>query len=230
MSEEEASEQKVLRVGILDDHQVLVEALRLVIQNQPGMQVAGTAGTCAEGLALTGRERPDVLLLDVALPDGDGIQLVPRLKEASPETSILVLTSLSDEATLLRAIDAGVNGFVAKNRSLSEVLAAIREAASGEIAIPTSLLIGLLSRASQEPRKERRGGDAISGLTITRRELEILQLLAEGKSGKDIADELRIAPLTVRTHIRNLLQKMGARSRLEAVTFAIRQGLIEPPA
>jgi len=216
-----------VRVAIVDDHQVLVEALKSVIQAEVDLQVVGEANTCADCLNLVQRQRPAVLLLDVNLPDGDGLSLVPRINQASPETAILILTSFSDEATLLRAIDMGVSGFVSKNRHLSEALGAIRQVAAGEIAIPTSLLLGLLGR---KPKARGRDLDLSEPYDpLTGREREILACLAQGKSGPEIAAQLNIAPLTVRTHIRNILEKLGAHSRLEAVTFALRHGLIDSP-
>lgn len=217
-----------IRVGIVDDHQVLVDAMRMIVQAQKDMQVVGDAGSCAGCLRLVRETRPQVLLLDVMLPDGDGIEQVPEIKATSPETNVLILSSLSDEATLMRAMQAGVSGFVAKSRNLPEVLRAIRQAAAGEIAVPAGLLLGLLNRAGREPKAQRRA--AIQSPSLTQRELEILRLLATGASGEQIAARLTIAPLTVRTHIRNLMQKMGVRSRLEAVTLALRTGLIDPPA
>ncbi len=215
-----------ITVGIVDDHQVLVEALKRVIQGEEGLQVVAEAGTCSECLSLVQNIHPAVLILDVNLPDGDGLNLVPKINQVSPGTAILILTTFSDEATLLHAIDLGVSGFVSKNRHLSEVLAAIRQVASGEIAIPTSLLLGLLGR---KPRERGRDLDVELGEPLTAREQEILSCLAEGKSGPEIAVQLHIAPLTVRTHIRNLMDKLGVHSRLEAVTYALRHGLIDSP-
>jgi DNA-binding NarL/FixJ family response regulator len=223
---ETASGGKPITIAIVDDHQMLVEALRLMIQSETGLCVVGEAGTCAECLALVVRTSPSILLLDVALPDGDGLNLVPQINQLSPETSILVLTSFSDEATLLRAIDLGVSGFIGKNRRLSEVLGAIHQVASGEIAISASLLLGLLGR---KPYKHSRSIGKQQFDPLTPREREILSFLAQGKSGPEIAEELSIAPLTVRTHIRNVIEKLGVHSRLEAVTYALRNGMIDSP-
>ncbi len=215
-----------ITIGIVDDHQVLVEALRMVIQNEPDLQVIGEAGTCSGCLELVKLTSPDILLLDLALPDGNGLSLVPQINNISPETHILVLTSLSDEATLLQAVDLGVSGFVGKNQQLSEMLVAIRKAAAGEIAISVSLLLGLLGHKTKPPSHPQ---VKINSETLTPREHEILTCLAQGKSGPAIAAELNIAPLTVRTHIRNIFGKIGVHSRLEAVSYALRQGLIDSP-
>ncbi len=223
---EERAVSRLVTVGIVDDHQVLVEAMKQVIHGEAGLQVVGEAGTCAECLSLVQHAHPDVLLLDVNMPDGDGLSLVPRINLLSPDTAILILTTFSDEATLLRAIDLGVSGFVSKNRHLSEVLSAIRQVAGGEIAIPASLLLGLLGRKPKAPGRDL---DVEQSEPLTTRELEILACLAEGKSGPEIAARLSISPLTVRTHIRNLMEKLGVHSRLEAVTYALHHGLIDPP-
>ena len=226
MNENVLDSQALITIGVVDDHQVFTEAMVLVLGKEPILQVVGVAGTCAGARDLVERFRPNVLLLDVALPDGDGLKLVPELKRLCPETHILVLTSHSDERTLLRAIDMGVVGFVGKTQPVSEVLAAILQAAEGEITMPTSLLLGVLARIrhshSYDPAELIRA-------PLTLREQEILVRMAQGKSNAVIAAELNISLMTVRTHSRNLLQKLGAHSRLEAVAFALRQGLIDPP-
>ena len=220
------AQSNTIAVMLVDDHQVLTDALATILRSEPDLRVTGVAGTCAATRELLSRACPDVLLLDVSLPDGDGLSLVPEANRMCPHTHILVLTSLSDEGTLMRAIETGVNGFVAKNRPLSEVITAIREAAEGEIVMPASLLLGVLARTS----RPRAGSPTQAGREpLTAREREILVYLARGKSGPDIAVGLNIAPLTVRTHIRNLMEKLGVHSRLEAVSYALRHGLIESP-
>ena len=214
---------QILTIGVVDDHQVLTEALALVIKYEPGLEFVGAAGDCAEARQLVERTKPNVLLLDVHLPDGDGLSLVSQIKQVSPETQILVLTSASDEDTLLRAVDVGVSGFVVKSQPMSTMLGAIRQAAEGEIVMSHSLLMSVLARKTrrQEENQELR--------SLTAREAEILELMALGKSNQAISDGLNISTLTVRTHSRNLLGKLGAHSRLEAVAIALRRGLIEPP-
>jgi DNA-binding NarL/FixJ family response regulator len=217
---------KKIGIAIVEDHQVLVETLKLVIQQEEDMEVIGEAGCCADGLEMVRRVCPPILILDVSLPDGDGLNLVPKINKLSPETNILILTSFSDQDTLMRAIDLGVSGFVGKNQHLSELLSAIRLAMQGEIAIPASLLLGLLGR---KPRSQKQVLGGSENEPLTPRETEILSCLAQGHSAGEIAEMLHISPLTVRTHIRNLIEKLGVHSRLEAVTFALQKGLIEPP-
>jgi len=217
---------KKMAIAIVDDHQVLVETLKLVIQQEDDMLVVGEAGCCTDCLELVRRVSPSILILDVSLPDGDGLSLVPKINKLSPDTNILVLTSFSDEDTLMRAIDLGVSGFVGKNQHLSELLSAIRLAAQGEIAIPASLLLGLLGR---KPRSRKQVPDLPEHEPLTPRETEILSCLAQGNSAGEISGRLHISPLTVRTHIRNLIEKLGVHSRLEAVTYALQKGIIDSP-
>ena len=213
-----------IAVAIIEDHQMLSDALVSVINSTPDLVVVGSSDTCAGGLALLDETRPDVLVLDVALPDGDGLDLVPAVRRRLPQVSILVMTSLSDTPTLKRAIDAGVNGFLPKQRPAADLLAAIRQAAAGEIVIPPSLLLGLLKVPDASGTVVNRRRQPLTG-----REREILSLLARGSSGPQIAAALSIAPPTVRTHIGNLLAKLGVHSRLEAVALALREGLIDSP-
>jgi DNA-binding NarL/FixJ family response regulator len=217
-----------IHVGVVDDHQVLVDALSMTINAQQDMQCVGTAIDCTGGLELVLRYQPQVLILDVRLPDGDGIELVPDIHRASAETNIVILTSLNDEASILRAMQSGVSGFLNKSRGMQEVLGAIRRAEAGEIVMPPSLLAGMLNRTRAQFSNAERAG-AINRVTLTLRELEILKMMAMGEPAERIAERLVISPATARTHIRNLMQKLNAHTQLQAVTYALKVGLIEPP-
>lgn len=218
----------MITVSMIEDHQILVDSLSLMLRYESDIDFLGSASSISNGHNLIKETTPDVLLLDVGLPDGNGLDLIPEINAISPDTNIVVLTSLSDETTLMRVIDSGISGFVSKNSELSELMETIRKAAEGEIVMPTSLLMGLLMRLPRDKAaayQEDKGWER-----LTMREHEVLELLAAGKSGNEIAEELHIAPLTVRTHIRNLMSKLGVHSRLEAVTFGMKNGLIDPPS
>jgi DNA-binding NarL/FixJ family response regulator len=218
----------MITVSMIEDHQILVDSLSLMLRYESDIDFLGSASSISNGHNLIKETTPDVLLLDVGLPDGNGLDLIPEVNEISPDTNIVVLTSLSDEATLMRVVDSGISGFVSKNSELSELMETIRKAAEGEIVMPTSLLVGLLMRLPRDKAaayQEEKGWER-----LTMREHEVLELLAAGKSGNEIAEDLHIAPLTVRTHIRNLMSKLGVHSRLEAVTFGMKNGLIDPPS
>ncbi len=215
----------MITVAIIEDHQILVDALNLMLRSSAEFPFVGAAACMAEGLELVRHTMPDVLLLDLALPDGNGFDLVPQVMEASPATRVVVLTSYADEDSVMRAVNLGVNAFLPKGCSLTELLDTIRRAAAGEIVMPAQLLVNLLRRTAynkaievhEETFRER----------LTPREYEILRYLAMGMSGNAIAEELKITPLTVRTHIRNLMSKLGVHSRLEAVVYGARHGLVD---
>jgi two-component system response regulator DevR len=218
----------MISVAMIEDHQILVDSLSLMLRYESDIDFLGSASSVSNGHNLIKETTPDVLLLDVGLPDGSGLDLIPEVNQVSPDTNIVVLTSLSDEATLMRVIDSGISGFVSKNSQLSELMDTIRKAAEGEIVMPTSLLVGLLMRLPRNKAAAYQEEKGWERLTV--REQEVLELLASGKTGSEIAEDLHIAPLTVRTHIRNLMSKLGVHSRLEAVTFAMKNGLIDPPS
>jgi DNA-binding NarL/FixJ family response regulator len=218
----------MITVAMIEDHQILVDSLSLMLRYEPDIEFLGSAGTLEKGRRMLSETEPNVLLLDVGLPDGCGLDLIPEVNQLSPETNIVVLTSLTDETTLMRVVDSGISGFVSKDSQLSDLLVTIRKAADGEIVMPTSLLVGLLMRMPRDKAAAYQDDNGWERLTV--REQEVLELLARGKTGDEIAEELHIAPLTVRTHIRNLMSKMGVHSRLEAVAFGMKNGLIEPPS
>jgi two-component system nitrate/nitrite response regulator NarL len=212
-----------ITVGLVDDHQMLTDVLAAMLANSPSISVAFKVYDCAGLRAALKQTCPRVLLLDVSLPDGDGIDMVPEIYQVCPKTAVLVLTSQSDETTLMRALDAGVAGFIPKQRPLDALLMNIRQAAAGEMVVPKSLLRGLLGRS-------RSGGRVVikpeTAPLLTPREREILAMLVEGLSGPEIAAALTIALPTVRTHIGNLMLKLGVHSRLQAATYAIKHGLV----
>ena len=218
----------MITAAMIEDHQILVDSLSLMLRYEPDIEFLGSAGSLEKGRRLLTEYDPTVLLLDVGLPDGSGLDLIPEVNQLSPETNIVVLTSLTDEATLMRVVDSGISGFVSKDSQLSDLLETIRKAADGEIVMPTSLLVGLLMRMPRDKAAAYQDNKGWERLTV--REQEVLERLASGKTGDEIAEELHIAPLTVRTHIRNLMSKMGVHSRLEAVAFGMKNGLIDPPS
>jgi DNA-binding NarL/FixJ family response regulator len=213
-----------IRVVITDDHAAFADGLAALISTEDDITVAGIANGVEEAVALVGRSRPDVVLMDYELGDGTGIDATVRVLERDPTAKIVMLSSYSDDAVLLAAIEAGCAGFVTKHRAGREVLDAIRAAAAGEALITPALLARLLPRLRREPIRQ--------ASALTARELQVLELLAEGRSNQAIADRLRVSLNTVRNHVQNLLTKLQAHSRLEAVAAAVREGLIErePPA
>jgi len=212
----------MISIAIIEDHQMLIDALSVMLSSSSEFSFAGSANNLNDGLALIERTQPDVLLLDVGLPDGDGLDVLPEVKRRFPHTQVVILTSMTDEDVLVRALDSGVSGFVSKSGALADLFSSIRKAAQGEIVVPPSLLLGLLKRL---PHGKVSSDEEHVWEELTAREHEILELLARGRSGADIAKALNIAPLTVRTHVRNIMAKLGVHSRLEAVAFAQKHGI-----
>jgi DNA-binding NarL/FixJ family response regulator len=208
----------IIRVLIVDDHEVLASSLAKTLDTEPDLLSVGVAGSLEKAVALIRTTAPDVLLLDHRLPDGDGVAAIGRLRELRPSMAIIVLTANAAEHLMVAAIEAGVSGFLSKTRSLGEVTSAVRAAAVGEAVISPEMLARLLPRLG--------GTGRVGAATLTEREREILGLIAQGLTNAAIADQLVVSVNTVRNHVANLLAKLGARSKLEALSIAIREGLL----
>jgi DNA-binding NarL/FixJ family response regulator len=208
-----------VRVLIVDDHEVLAASLAHVLGLEPDLVSVGIAGTLAQARALIPTTTPDVILLDHRLPDGEGVDAIVELRALRANMYVVVLTASAADSILVKAIEAGASGFLSKSRSLAEVTSAVRAAATGEAVISPELLMRLL------PRLGRRGG-AAQHQQLTDREHEVLGYLAEGLSNAAIAERLTVSVHTVRNHIANLSAKLGAHSKLEALSIAVRDGLL----
>jgi DNA-binding NarL/FixJ family response regulator len=207
-----------VRVLIVDDHEVLASSLAVVLDSEDDIVTAGVAHTLEQARSMVRPTQPDVILLDHRMPDGDGVSAIPSLRELRPGVGVVVLTASSADHVLMAAIDAGASGFLSKTRSLDEVTAAVRAAAAGESVISPELLARLL------PRFQRTKGRGMADLTD--REREVLALVAEGLSNAAIAERLVVSVHTVRNHIASLSAKLGAHSKLEALSIAVREGLL----
>lgn len=217
----------MITVAIVEDHRVLIDALAVLLRTDHEFHLVGSAGDLASACQMIQTKRPQVLLLDLCLPDGNGLDLVPFIRKYSSKTQILVLTSRTDEATLMRVVNQGITGYFYKGGALEDLLNTIRKVACGETVMPAHLLLGLVKRVSRDQAILQ--NDDYHWERLTPREREVLACLSKGQNGEAIADELSIAPLTVRTHIRNLMSKLGVHSRLEAVAFGLQNGLIDAP-
>ncbi|HEV7203485.1 MAG TPA: response regulator transcription factor [Jatrophihabitans sp.] len=207
-----------IRVMIVDDHEVFSASLAMVLEAEPDLTVVGIAATAAEAVAKAAAIQPDVVLLDHRLPDGDGIALIAPLLALDPAPQVVMLTASTADHVLISAIEAGAAGFVDKSRSLGEVLSSVRSAAAGEASVSPAMLARLL------PRLRRRATDP--AWTLTEREREVLTHLANGLSNAEIAQQMFVSVHTVRNHVANLSAKLGAHSKLEVLSIAIREGLI----
>lgn len=210
---------------LVDDHEVVRSGLRMLLENEADLMIAGEASTGGEALAMVETLKPDVVIMDITLPDISGIDATRRIKGSHPDVAIVALTIHEDQQYFFEMLQAGASGYVPKRAAPDDLITAIRAAHRGETYIYPSLaklLVGdFLSRSGEEGAKETMNG-------LTPRESEVLSLLAEGKTNDEIADILTISIHTVARHRENLMGKLGLHSRSELVKYAIRKGLIKP--
>ena len=214
-----------IRVLLVDDHQLLTGSLSQVLASEGDITVVGVAGTVADARAMS-RDRLDVVLMDYRLPDGTGAEATRAIKARWPGARVVMLTALADDETVLESIQAGADGYLTKDRALEEVVSAVRSAHAGETLLPRSVIMGIAQRVAAARDKS---ADRQHIEPLTPRELEVLRALTEGLSTPEICDRLFIAPNTLRTHVQNIMGKLHVHSKLEAVAFALRHRLVEPP-
>lgn len=203
-----------LRLVLIEDHQALREGLELLLGRE-GCEVVGAAGDAAAGQALVEAERPDVALVDIRLGEDDGIDLTRRLLDADPERRIVLYTGSADEELLFDGLDSGARGYALKDGSPRELVEALELVAQGGSYVDPRLRPALLSRRSTERLP-----------SLSNREREILDLLAQGMTGEQVADHLVLSAETIKTHIRNAMNKLEAHTRVHAIAIALREGYI----
>ena len=201
-----------IRVLCVDDHPIVRDGIAAIINLQRDMMLAGAAATGGEALEQFFKIRPDVALVDLQLPDMSGFDLIKRIKDKSPNARIIVLSSHEGDVDIQRAMEAGAQGYVVKGLVREELLETIRSVHAGKRRLPAEVAQKLAEHMADEP--------------ISARELDVLSLMAAGKRNKEIASALSIAEDTVKMHVRNILSKLQVNDRTEAVTIALRRGII----
>ena len=212
-----------IRILLADDHNVMRRGLRLLLESQPGFTVVGEA---ADGLAAVEQAMattPDEVLMDVAMPRLSGIEAAKRITGALPQTAIVILSMHSDEGYVLQALQAGAKGYLLKDSAEGDLIEAIKAASAGRAFFSPEISRMLVEDYVREIKSR---GAQDSYALLTGREREVLQLLAEGKSNKDIAGVLNVSPYTVETHRRNLQEKLNLRNFAELILYAVRKGII----
>ena len=212
---------KNIRILIADDHPIIRDSLRTLINTEPNLKLVGEAVDGEEAVRKTIELKPDVILMDLVMPVKDGLQAISEIKNLLPEVSILVLTSFSDEDKVFPAIRAGALGYLLKDSSPQELLKAIYDVHRGEASLHPSIALQLIreiNRPSDLPPVEN---------PLSERELEVLKLVAQGLTNQEIAKRLIRSEWTVRTHVRNILRKLHLANRTQAALFALREGLAE---
>lgn len=216
---------KKTKLLLVDDHTVIRSGLRMLLDNEDDVEIIAEAGTAEEALEKAVEHEPDVVVMDIGLPDASGIEAAASIKERLPEVAIVALTIHEDEEYFFRMLESGASGYVPKRAAPEELLKAIRIAASGKVYLyPT--LADLLVKDYLSQDEEERTARNLDGLTP--REQEVLTHLAEGLNNPEIGDLLGISPKTVARHRENIMRKLNLHSRTELVKYAIRKGIIKP--
>ncbi len=213
-----------IHLVLVDDHAVVRMGLRMLLEQEADIEILGEAQSAAEALQIIERLKPDVVLMDIGLPDLSGIDATRELKRRFPSLAIVALTIHEDQEYFFKMLEVGASGYVPKRAAPEELLTAIRTAAQGEVYLYPSLAKLLVRDYLGQPHQE--GNPA--GNVLTEREQEVLTYLAEGSTNPEIAQALVISPKTVERHRENIMRKLNLHSRAELVRYAIRKGIIQP--
>jgi DNA-binding NarL/FixJ family response regulator len=211
------------RLLVVDDHDLFRTGLAALLAREPDFEVVAQASSGRSAVRLAGELRPDVVLMDLRMPEIDGLKATTQILERDPATSVIVLSVVSDEDQVRAALKAGARGFVAKETQFASLVSAVRAAADGAAWLSpraAEVILGRLRRERVEPVPDRRLEQGLSA-----RELEVLRLIARGMGNSQIADALGISPRTAKNHVSSILAKLGLPSRLEAAVYAVRSGL-----
>ena len=221
-----------IRVLLVDDHAMVRRGMRDFLSLHDDLEIVGEAADGAAAIEGAATLRPDVVVMDLLMPGVDGIDATARIKAAHPDVEIVAITSFIEEARIVAALEAGASGFLLKDAEADELAAAIRAAASGEVHLDPAVA-GIVARRMRSRPGSGLGGDADSGAgtigSLTARERDVLGAVARGLSNRAIADELGITERTARTHVSNILAKLGLASRTQAALLAVQHGLDRPP-
>ncbi len=215
-----------IRLLLVDDHTVVRSGLRMLLEGEPDVEIVGEAGTAREALQAVALLRPQVILMDIGLPDLSGIDAAREIKRLHPHIAIVALTIHEDEEYFFKMLEAGASGYVPKKAAPGELITAIRAAAKDEVYLYPSMAKLLVRDFLSHDSQAKEAASSLNGLTS--RELEVLAYLAEGASNDEIAEVLNISPKTVARHRENIMDKLNLHTRTELVKYAIRKGIIQP--
>ncbi|MFB8143943.1 response regulator [Streptomyces parvus] len=210
---------KIIRVLLVDDHQVVRRGLRTFLEIQEDIEVVGEASDGAEGVARTEELRPDVVLMDIKMPGTDGIEALRRLRELDNPAKVLIVTSFTEQRTVVPALRAGASGYVYKDVDPDALAGAIRSVHAGHVLLQPEVAGALLAQEDASTGTGR-------GSTLTEREREVLGLIADGRSNREIARALVLSEKTVKTHVSNILMKLDLADRTQAALWAVRHGAV----
>lgn len=207
------SSPNLIRILTVDDHPLLRKGIAALVNGEPDLKLVAEASNGNEAIDAFRSHRPDVTLMDLQMPEVDGIDAIDRIRREFPEARIIVLTTYSGDTQVLRALRAGARGYILKGHVHKELLDAIRAVHAGQKRIPPEIAAELANHATDD--------------ALTEREIDVLKLVATGNANKQIADQLSIGEATVKSHVSNILSKLGANDRSHAVTIGLKRGIIE---
>ena len=214
-----------IRVVVADDHPIVREGLRYLLESQPDIDVVGEAGDGQSALEATHQLRPDVVLMDLAMPGLSGLEAIRTMTAEAQETRVVALTGSESDELFFQTLEAGASGYVLKGGEASDMITAVRAAAQGEVFLHPSMSRKLLGDYLQLRRGERER-DPYDALTD--REREVLQLIAGGHTNREVASMLTLSPNTVQTHRMHIMEKLGLSSRADLIAYAVGKGLLNP--
>lgn len=206
-----------IRILIVDDHAIVRQGLQLFLSTDPELQIVGEAVNGQEAVDMALRTQPDVILMDLLMPVMNGVEATGAIKRKLPDTEIIALTSVIDDASVVNAVRAGAIGYLLKDTEVPDLIRAIKAAASGQVQLAPKAALRLVAEIRQPQSPDK----------LTEREIDVLRLVARGKANKEIARELGIGEKTVKSHVSNILSKLGVSSRTQASLYAASIGLIE---
>ncbi len=215
-----------IRVVLADDQRVVREGLELVLRMLPDIDVVGVAANGVDAVALVDRERPDVVLMDLKMPEMDGVEATSRIRAEHPDVGVVVLTTYADDESVFAALRAGARGYLTKDAGAEEISRALVRVASGQAMLDPMVQARVLDRLEAVPEPAVVRGGEVAALTA--REVEVLTLIAHGMSNAEIADHLVVGESTVKTHVNRIFAKTGVRDRAQVVAYAYRTGLARP--
>ena len=211
-----------IKILLVEDHKIVREGTRQLLEQAPDLTIIGEAADGEEAVRLATELHPDVVVMDVRLPQLNGIEATKAIKDRHPDVLILILSAYDDDRYVFPLLDAGANGYLLKTASGAELARAIRTVQAGETALDPHIAHKVVERLTHRQRYQ--GRDMTEGLTD--REVQVLQAVAQGKGNREIGEALFISPHTVQVHVRNIFGKLGVNNRIEAVAYAVRQGWI----
>jgi NarL family two-component system response regulator LiaR len=210
---------KKIRLLVVDDHTVVREGLAAILANYPDIEVIGQAADGIQAVEIIKKEKPDVVLLDMMMPNQDGLTSIPKIKEASPNTRILVVTAFAENDMVYQAIKAGALGYILKDATRDQLLQAVRDVDQGRASLQPSIAVKLIQEINH-PTELLYTADP-----LTRRELETIRLIARGLSNQEIADELVVNERTIAKYVSSILDKLQLANRTQAALYALREGI-----